>query len=122
MSFVDNLMDMLKNGKEEDGAATARENLSQTWGYPSLVAALPYRYYDDINEIFVNAALQASSWKPPRCPARTNEQVMAALDDMLRKNCPARLPSGAQPDGCGHHEANRPSERPAAARRRSRHH
>lgn len=33
MSFVDNLMDMLKNGKEEDGAATARENLSQTWGY-----------------------------------------------------------------------------------------
>ncbi|CAH5920200.1 hypothetical protein AI2905V1_4547 (plasmid) [Enterobacter cloacae] len=32
MSFVDNLMDMLKNGKEEDGAATARENLSQTAG------------------------------------------------------------------------------------------
>ena len=51
MSFVDNLMDMLKNGKEEDGAATARNNLSQTWDYPSLVAALPYRYYDDRNEI-----------------------------------------------------------------------
>jgi hypothetical protein len=47
MSFVDSLMDMLKNGKEEDGAATARNNLSQTWDYPSLVAALPYRYYDD---------------------------------------------------------------------------
>jgi conjugal transfer ATP-binding protein TraC len=55
MSFVDSLMDMLKNGKEEDGAATARNNLSQTWDYPSLVAALPYRYYDDTNEIFVNA-------------------------------------------------------------------
>lgn len=33
MSFVDSLMDMLKNGKEEDGAATARNNLSQTWDY-----------------------------------------------------------------------------------------
>lgn len=55
MSFVDSLMDMLKNGGQEDGAATARNNLSQTWDYPSLVAALPYRYYDDTNEIFVNA-------------------------------------------------------------------
>ena len=42
MSFVDNLMDMLKNGKEEDGAATARENLSQTWGYrPGCGTAVP---------------------------------------------------------------------------------
>ena len=44
MSFVDSLMDMLKNGKEEDGAAMARNNLFQTWDYPSLVAALLYRY------------------------------------------------------------------------------
>jgi conjugal transfer ATP-binding protein TraC len=41
MSFVDSLMGMLKNGKEEDGAATARNNLSQTWDYPSLVATVP---------------------------------------------------------------------------------
>lgn len=37
MSFVDSLMDMLKNGKEEDGAATARNNLSQTWDYSCTV-------------------------------------------------------------------------------------
>ena len=50
--------------KEEDGAATARNNLSQTWDYPSLVAALPYRYYDDRNEIFVNAGSRPSSFAP----------------------------------------------------------
>lgn len=69
MSFVDSLMDMLKNGKEEDGAATARNNLSQTWDYPSLVAALPYRYYDDRNEM---PALRVSLWKPPRFLVRTS--------------------------------------------------
>lgn len=91
MSFVDNLMDMLKNGKEEDGAATARENLSQTWGYPSLVAALPYRYYDDINEIFVNAGSAGFIMEAAPLPG-ANEQVMAALDDMLRKKLPRQTP------------------------------
>jgi conjugal transfer ATP-binding protein TraC len=91
MSFVDSLMDMLKNGKEEDGAATARNNLSQTWDYPSLVAALPYRYYDDRNEIFVNAGSAGFIMEAAPLPG-ANEQVMAALDDMLRKKLPRQTP------------------------------
>jgi len=91
MSFVDSLMDMLKNGKEEDGAATARNNLSQTWDYPSLVAALPYRYYDDKNEIFVNAGSAGFIMEAAPLPG-ANEQVMAALDDMLRKKLPRQTP------------------------------
>jgi conjugal transfer ATP-binding protein TraC len=120
MSFVDNLMDMLKTERGRRCRYGPRESFPDM-GLPSLVAALPYRYYDDINEIFVNAGSAGFIMEAAPLPG-ANEQVMAALDDMLRKNCPARLPSGAQPDGCGHHEANRPSERPAAARRRSRHH
>ena len=89
MSFVDSLMDMLKNGGQEDGAATARNNLSQTWDYPSLVAALPYRYYDDTNEIFVNAGSAGFMMEAAPLPG-ANEQVMAALDDMLRKSCPEK--------------------------------
>ena len=91
MSFVDSLMGMLKNGKEEDGAATARNNLSQTWDYPSLVAALPYRYYDDTNEIFVNAGSAGFIMEAAPLPG-ANEQVMAALDDMLRKKLPRKTP------------------------------
>ena len=91
MSFVDSLMDMLKNGKQEDGAATARNNLSQTWDYPSLVAALPYRYYDDTNEIFVNAGSAGFIMEAAPLPG-ANEQVMAALDDMLRKKLPRQTP------------------------------
>ena len=91
MSFVDSLMDMLKNGKEDDGAATARNNLSQTWDYPSLVAALPYRYYDDRNEIFVNAGSAGFIMEAAPLPG-ANEQVMAALDDMLRKKLPRQTP------------------------------
>lgn len=91
MSFVDSLMDMLKNGKEEDGAAMARNNLSQTWDYPSLVAALPYRYYDDRNEIFVNAGSAGFIMEAAPLPG-ANEQVMAALDDMLRKKLPRQTP------------------------------
>jgi len=91
MSFVDSLMGMLKNGKEEDGAATARNNLSQTWDYPSLVAALPYRYYDDVSDLFVNEGTAGFILEAAPLPG-ANEQVMAALDDMLRKKLPRKTP------------------------------
>lgn len=91
MSFVDSVMGMLKNGKETDGAATARNNLSQTWDYPSLVAALPYRYYDDVSDLFVNEGTAGFILEAAPLPG-ANEQVMAALDDMLRKKLPRKTP------------------------------
>ena len=91
MSVIENLLGMLKNGKETDGAATARNNLEQTWDYPSLVASLPYRYYDDINELFVNAGTAGFILEAAPLPG-ANEQVVAALDDMLRKKLPRKTP------------------------------
>lgn len=91
MSVIESLMGMLKNGKETDGAATARNNLEQTWDYPSLVASLPYRYYDDINELFVNAGTAGFILEAAPLPG-ANEQVVAALDDMLRKKLPRKTP------------------------------
>jgi conjugal transfer ATP-binding protein TraC len=87
MSFVDSLMGMLKNGKEEDGAATARNNLSQTG--TTRPWSPPYRYYDDTNEIFVNAGSAGFIMEAAPLPG-ANEQVMAALDDMLRKKLPRK--------------------------------
>lgn len=53
-SVLDTLMGLIERGQHKDGAATARANLEQTWDYPSLVASLPYRYYDDKNDLFIN--------------------------------------------------------------------
>ena len=53
-SVLDSLMGLIESGRRKDGAATARANLEQTWDYPSLVASLPYRYYDEKNELFIN--------------------------------------------------------------------
>ncbi|MED5659091.1 TraC family protein, partial [Enterobacter hormaechei] len=81
----------VRGRKQEDGAAAARANLQQTWGYPSLVAALPYRYYDEANELFVNAGTAGFILEAAPLPG-ANEQVIAALDDMLRKKLPRKTP------------------------------
>ncbi|MEJ5069968.1 type IV secretion system protein TraC [Leclercia adecarboxylata] len=91
MNVVDSLMDLVRSRKQEDGAAVARANLQQTWGYPSLVAALPYRYYDEANELFVNAGTAGFILEAAPLPG-ANEQVIAALDDMLRKKLPRKTP------------------------------
>lgn len=59
MSVLDSLMGLLDGQKDKNGAATAKANLQQTWDYPSLVAALPWRYYDDINDLFINTGTVA---------------------------------------------------------------
>lgn len=91
MSILDSLMGLVNNRKREDGAATARANLEQTWGYPSIVASLPYRYYDETNELFVNAGSAGFILEAAPLPG-ANEQVIAALDDMLRKKLPRKTP------------------------------
>ena len=91
MNVVDSLMDLVRSRKQEDGVAVARANLQQTWSYPSLVAALPYRYYDEANELFVNAGTAGFILEAAPLPG-ANEQVIAALDDMLRKKLPRKTP------------------------------
>lgn len=91
MSVLDSLMGLLDGQKEKNGAASARANLQQTWDYPSLVAALPWRYYDDINDLFINTGTAGFIMEAAPL-AGANEQVVAALDDMLRKKLPRKTP------------------------------
>lgn len=89
--FIESMMDLLKKGAEKDGSATAKANLQQTWDYPSLTAALPWRYYDDANDMFINAGSAGFIVEAAPLPG-ANEQVVAALDDMLRKKLPRKTP------------------------------
>lgn len=90
-TIVDTLMGLLRSSREKDGALTARQNLQQTYDYPSLAAALPYRYYDDVNDFFINTGTMGFILEAAPLPG-ANEQVIAALDDMLRKKIPRQIP------------------------------
>ncbi|MDD7997488.1 type IV secretion system protein TraC [Kosakonia radicincitans] len=89
--FLDSLVSLLQKGGEKDGASSARDNLQQAWDYPSLTAALPWRYYDDTNDLFINNSTAGFILEAAPLPG-ANEQVVAALDDMLRKKLPRRTP------------------------------
>lgn len=61
------------------------------WTYPSFSGVLPYRYFDDETDIFINKntigfVLEAT----PLIGA--NEQVVQALDDLIRKKLPRKTP------------------------------
>lgn len=91
MSVLDSLMGLVNRRHDKDGASEARHNLEQTWGYPSLISALPYRYYDETNDLFINAG--SAGFILEAAPlGGANEQVVAALDDMLRKKLPRKTP------------------------------
>jgi conjugal transfer ATP-binding protein TraC len=76
---------------QKDGAGTASEMLQQNWDYPSLTAALPYRYSDDDHDLYVNADTTGFILElSPLIGA--NQQVVASLDDMIRKKLPRNMP------------------------------
>ncbi|MFK3662759.1 type IV secretion system protein TraC [Scandinavium sp. NPDC088450] len=90
-TIVDTLMGLLKSTQEKDGARVARQNLQDSYDYPSFAAALPYRYYDDANDFFINTGTMGFILEAAPLPG-ANEQVIAALDDMLRKKIPRQVP------------------------------
>lgn len=90
-TIVDTLMGLVRSTREKDGAHTARQNLQQTYDYPSLAAALPYRYYDDVNDFYINTGTMGFILEAAPLPG-ANEQVIAALDDMVRKKIPRQVP------------------------------
>ncbi len=89
--FLDSVMSLIRGRDEADGAARAKANLQQTWDYPSLIASLPYRYYDDVNDLFINTGTAGFIMEAAPLPG-ANEQIVAALDDMLRKKLPRKTP------------------------------
>ncbi|RHW55486.1 type IV secretion system protein TraC, partial [Cronobacter sakazakii] len=90
-TFIDSLMGLVKSSREKDGARTARANLQQAWDYPSITAALPWRYYDDVNDLFINEGSAGFILGAAPLPG-ANEQVVAALDERLRKKLARKIP------------------------------
>ncbi|WP_317471988.1 TraC family protein, partial [Cronobacter sakazakii] len=90
-NFLDSVLGLVGRTREPDGTRTAKANLQQTWDYPSLTAALPWRYYDDVNDLFINEGSAGFILEAAPLPG-ANEQVVAALDDMLRKKLPRKIP------------------------------
>lgn len=90
-SIVDTLMGLLGKVREKDGSHVARQNLQQTYDYPSLASTLPYRFYDETNDMFINSGTVGFILEAAPLPG-ANEQVIAALDDMLRKKIPRQVP------------------------------
>lgn len=90
-TILDTLMGLVRSTREKDGSQSARQNLQQTYDYPSLASALPYRYYDDANDFFINTGTMGFILEAAPLPG-ANEQVIAALDDMLRKKIPRQVP------------------------------
>ncbi|MBN3262959.1 type IV secretion system protein TraC [Pectobacterium brasiliense] len=88
---LDSLISLLNRSGDVDGSKAAIQNLQQTWDYPSLTAALPFRYYDDVNDLFINTGTVGFILEAATLPG-ANEQVVSALDDMLRKKLPRNIP------------------------------
>ncbi len=88
-TFIDSLMGLVKSSREKDGARTARANLQQAWDYPSITAALPWRYYDDVNDLFINEGSAGFILEARRCRARTN-RWWPHLTICCVKNWPAK--------------------------------
>ncbi|EJG2388493.1 type IV secretion system protein TraC [Kluyvera ascorbata] len=90
-SIIDTLMGMLGKVREKDGSHVARQNIQQTYDYPSLASSLPYRIYDETNDMFINTGTVGFILEAAPLPG-ANEQVIAALDDMIRKKIPRQVP------------------------------
>ncbi|MEQ9883222.1 type IV secretion system protein TraC [Pectobacterium brasiliense] len=90
-NVLDSLISLINRSGDTDGSKMAKQNLQQTWDYPSLAAALPWRYYDDVNDLFINTGTVGFVLEAATLPG-ANEQVIAALDDMLRKKLPRKVP------------------------------
>lgn len=90
-TIFDTLMRLLGKVNEKDGSHVARQNLQQTYDYPALSSTLPYRYWDEANEMFINTGTMGFILEAAPLPG-ANQQVIAALDDMLRKKIPRQVP------------------------------
>lgn len=89
--LLESILDAVNSTRRKDGAREARNNLEQTWGYPSITAALPYRYFDDENELYINEGSIGFILEVAPLPG-ANEQIVTVLDDMLRKKLPRKTP------------------------------
>ncbi|MBB6117682.1 conjugal transfer ATP-binding protein TraC [Rahnella inusitata] len=90
-SWLDQLTNIFAGSKDEGGAKTAADMLQQSLSYPSITSLLPYRMYDEKTELFINS--RSIGFIMEVAPlAGANQQVVQALDDLLRKKMPRKTP------------------------------
>ncbi len=90
-NVIDQLAGILSSGRGEGGAKEAAAMLRQNFNYPSLSGLFPWRAYDDTTELYVNS--RSIGFVMEVAPlAGANQQVVQALDDLLRKTLPRKTP------------------------------
>lgn len=90
-NVIDHLAGILSSSRDEGGAKVARQKLEENFSYPSLTSLLPYREYDEKSDLFING--RSVGFIMEVAPlAGANQQVVQALDDLLRKKLPRKTP------------------------------
>ncbi|PKE27608.1 type IV secretion system protein TraC [Rahnella sp. AA] len=90
-SWLDQIANIFASSKDEGGAKSAADLLQQSLSYPSITGLLPYRMFDEKTELFINS--RSVGFIMEVAPlAGANQQVVQALDDLLRKKMPRKTP------------------------------
>jgi len=90
-SLINQLAGIFAGSKSEGGAKSAASMLRQSFSYPSISSLLPYRMYDEKTDLFINN--RSVGFIMEVAPlAGANQQVVQALDDLIRKKMPRKTP------------------------------
>ncbi|MEN4633267.1 TraC family protein, partial [Pantoea agglomerans] len=90
-NVIDHLTGIFSSSRDEGGAKQARQRLQESFSYPSLTSLLPWREFDEKSELFINS--RSVGFIMEVAPlAGANQQVVQALDDLLRKKLPRKTP------------------------------
>lgn len=90
-NVIDHLNGILNSSRDEGGAKSASKILQENFSYPSITSLLPYREYDEKSDLFINN--RSVGFIMEVAPlAGANQQVVQALDDLLRKKLPRKMP------------------------------
>lgn len=90
-NVIDHLTGIFSSSQDEGGARMARQRLQESFSYPSLTSLLPWREFDEKSELFINS--RSVGFILEVAPlAGANQQVVQALDDLLRKKLPRKTP------------------------------
>lgn len=90
-NVIDHLTGIFSSSRDEGGARMARQRLQESFSYPSLTSLLPWREFDERSDLFINT--RSVGFMLEIAPlAGANQQVVQALDDLLRKKLPRKTP------------------------------
>ncbi|MCT6592986.1 type IV secretion system protein TraC [Pantoea dispersa] len=90
-NVLEHLAGIFSSSRDEGGTKDAAALLRQSFSYPSLSGLLPWRAYDETRELYVNSRSVGFILEVAPLTG-ANQQVVQALDDLLRKKLPRKTP------------------------------